>query len=329
MQDVADLAKVSVQTVSCVTNRKPGITEETQARVMAAIDALGYRPDLTARGLRTGQTMTIALMLSDVSSPVASRMAIAAESRAFAENYNLVLYNTCDDIRREQFYIDSILQRSVDGVLYVAARDESTTPAVLREAGIPVVAIDRVPAGHSGPCVVLDNVNAGRLAATHLLELGHTKIAHIGGPVYVQISKERLTGFRAALELSNRQVELTVEPAADWRIESGYIAAQRLLARQDGFTALFAAGDLLAIGAMRALREAGLRVPEDVSLIGLDDIDLGAYLSPPLTTISQSIARIAEAGMGLVLSIIQGKEVDQGTVVIEPYLVERSSTAAI
>jgi DNA-binding LacI/PurR family transcriptional regulator len=168
---------------------------------------------------------------------------------------------------------------------------------------------------------VLDNMAAGRLAAEHLLGLGHTKIAHVEGPGYVRISRDRLAGFRAALDLSG-PVDLIVEPAADWRIESGYAATQQLLSQHHDFTALFAAGDLLTIGAMRALREAGLRIPEDVSLIGVDDIDLGAYLHPALTTISQSIAQIAETGMGLLLSIIQGKEVDLGAVVVEPYLVE-------
>jgi DNA-binding LacI/PurR family transcriptional regulator len=174
--------------------------------------------------------------------------------------------------------------------------------------------------------VVLDNTGAGRVAAEHLLGLGHTRIVHIGGPTNVHIARERLAGFRQALRGRHLQANPPAEAAPDWRIESGYTAMQNLLRRDRGFTAVFAAGDLLAIGAMRALREAGWRVPEDISVIGIDDIDIAGFLWPPLTTVSQSIAHMATLGVQLLLDILEGKEVP-GRTVIEPRLIVRESTA--
>lgn len=329
MQDVADLADVSVQTVSAVINGKPGISEATQERVRAAVAHLGYRPDLTARSLRTKRTQTIALMLTDVSSPVVARMAVTAESIAYRMQYNLVLYNTCDDVQRERFYVNSIVQRWLDGVLYISAQDQSTVPALLEEVGIPVVVIDRTPRDYSGPSVVLDNVEAGRIAGEHLLSLGHRRIAHVGGPRFVHISGERLQGLQNAVRSRSGTVELSVVQAQDWRMGSGYLATKRLLDRQSEFTALFAAGDLLAIGVMRALREHGLRVPDDVSVVGLDDIEMGRYLAPPLTTVRQSIAEMAETGMRILLDIINGDPPEQSRVVMSPQIIVRESTRAL
>jgi DNA-binding LacI/PurR family transcriptional regulator len=327
MQDVANLSNVSKQTVSAVINGKPGITEETRVRVLAAIEQTNYRMDLTARSLRTGRTHTVALLVTDISSPVLGAMASAAEERLYAENYNLVLYNTHDDVERERFYVDSILQRSVDGVMFVSSWDESTALDKLQAAGIPTVVVDRVPQNYAGPAVVLDNICAGRLAGSHLLALGHTRLAHISGPQRVHIARERLAGVRGVLA-EHGVAELEVEQATDWHVESGYAAMQRLLARSRRFTAVACSGDLLAIGAMHALRRAGCHIPQDISLMGIDDIELAAYLSPPLTTISQSIARMAVSGVEMLLVQLDGTAPEPARLQITPALIVRESTAA-
>lgn len=328
MQDVADLLNVSKQTVSAVINNKPGITPATRARVFAAIEQVNYRMDWTARSLRTGRTHTIALIVADVASPLMGAMASAAEKRLYAERYNLVLYNTHDDLERELFSVDSIVQRSVDGVLFVSARDESTALEGVEAAGIPVVVIDRVPQSYSGPAVVLDNTAAGRLAADHLAGLEHTRCAHIGGPRHVHIARERLEGFKSGLESRALPAPL-IEAADDWHVESGYAAMRRLLASQRtgrAFSAVFCAGDLLAVGAMRALAEAGLHMPVDVSIMGLDDIEIAAYLTPPLTTISQSVERMATLGVEMLLGLLAGQEPPATHTRIEPRLIVRKST---
>ena len=325
MKDVAELAGVSKQTVSAILNEKPGISEETEARVRAAIDQLGYRLDLTARSLRTGRTRTIALLLTDVSSLFLSKIASVAEDCAYAAHYNLVLYNTRDDPKRERDYVNSVTERSVEGVLFISARDDSTAIEKLRLAGVPVVVLDRTPQDYDGPSVTLDNRKSGQLVAEHFLSLGHTRLAHIAGPAVVHISQERLYGFSQALQAKGMP-QPVVERAPGWTVEAGYETMQRLIARGEDFTAVFVAGDLLAIGAMRALREAGRQIPADISLMSIDDIDLAQYLYPPLTTISQSIPQMATLGVQLLLDLIAGKKPEQTQIVIEPKAVIRQST---
>jgi len=328
MQDVADLVGVSKQTVSAVINNKPGITEATRERVLAAIEQLGYRLDHTAQSLRTGRTRTIALFITDVSSPVASKMASVAEDCAYAAQYTLVLYNTRDDVKREASYVDSAIQRSVDGALFVATRDDMTALDSLQAAGLPVVVLDRVPNSYTGPAVHLDNKRAGAVAAEHLVSLGHTRIAHVAGPDSIHISAERRGGFCERLRAQGLDASTPcIERAEGWSIECGYEAMRRLLECGADFTAVLCAGDMLAIGAARALREAGRRIPEDVSLMGIDDIDLASYTHPPLTTVSQSIGEMARQAVHMLLELLEGTEPDQTCVVIEPTLVVRESTA--
>jgi len=327
MRDVAEYLDVSKQTVSAVINNKPGIPAGTRGRVLAAIEELGYRPDYTARSLRTGRTGTIALFVTDISNPVFSMLASVAEDYAYAASYTLVLYNTRDDPQRERSYVDSAIQRSVDGALFVAARDDTIAVESLEAAGLPVVVMDRLPRSYIGPSVSLDNGLAGELAARHLLMLGHTRLAHIAGPAAVHISEERLRGFCGVVEADGLAEDICIERAGGWQVECGYSAMERLLAQPTDFTAVLAAGDLLAIGAARALREAGIRIPEDVSLMGIDDIDLAAFTHPPLTTVSQSLTQMATKAAQMLLELVGGQEPEQRRVKIVPQLIVRHSTA--
>lgn len=328
MQDVANLVGVSKQTISAVINNKPGITEETRARVRAAIEKLGYRIDHTARSLRTGRTHTIALLITDVSSPFLSKIALVAEDYAYAAQYSLMLFNTRDDPAREVAYANAVIQRSVDGVLFVSAHGENIAVDHLSAAGVPIVAVDRIPQGYNGPSITFNNFAAGRMAALHLIGLGHQRMAHIAGPGFAHISDERLDGFRDILIANDCPEPVYDRAQGGWGIQNGYEAMQRVLARSRNFTAVFAAGDQMAIGAMRALREAGLDIPRDVSLISIDDIDMAAFVYPPLTTISQSIPEMACEGVNLLLELIQKKTPERDQIVIEPRLVIRQSTAA-
>ena len=188
MKDVADLVGVSVQTVSAVLNGKPGITAETEERVRFAAKSLSYRFDNVARSLRTGRTGSIALIVSDTSSPFIGKVVVAAEDYAREKGYTLVVYNTLDNAEREAMYFNAALERRVDGVVFISATDECAAVATLEAQGIPTVAIDRAPEPYDGPFVVLDNIRASQLVAEHLVACGHTSIAHISGPLSVKIS---------------------------------------------------------------------------------------------------------------------------------------------
>jgi LacI family transcriptional regulator len=327
MQDVADLANVSRQTVSVVVNGRPGISPETRDRVWAAVHELGYYVDSIARSLRTGRTRTIGLIAGDTSSPFIGKLAAEVEDCARAAGYGVVVYNTHDDVERETAYFGATAQRGLDGVLFISATDESPGRSILQSAGIPYVAVDRIPYPYSGPAVMLDNRRVGYLAGEHLTDLGHRRLAHISGPHLVRMSRERLEGFRQALGGGDRDAELRVERSGGWDYRAGYDAMQRILSSGSQPTAVFAAADILAIGAMRALREAGLNVPEDVSVVGVDDIDSAAFQNPPLTTVRQSISELAELSVLLLLDILARDEPSDREIVMEPTLIVRESTA--
>jgi LacI family transcriptional regulator len=327
MKEVARIANVSVQTVSAVINEKPGITAETRLRVMAIVQELDYRPFSVAQSLRTRQTKTIALLISNISNPVFATIASVAEDFAYQAGYSLVVYNTHDDVEREARYLRMASERWVEGLIFVAAQDNIERMNALESAGIPAVAIDRLPESYSGPVVTLDNREAGRLAAQHLLDLGHSQIAHISGPLRLRLARERLDGFRTTLEEQGHSLAALVGGEGNWECEDGYVAMQELLATKPLPSGVFCANDRMAIGAIRAIIEAGLRVPEDISVIGLDDLEVAPYQNPPLTTVRQSLTTLATRAVQLLLEIMAEREPVETQIVLAPTLVVRQSTA--
>lgn len=327
MRDVARLAGVSVQTVSCVVNHKGSVSTATRERVCTAIERLDYHPFPVARSLRSRKTQTIAFFLPDVANPSLSAMASAAAEPAYSHNYNVVLYNTHEDSEREARYVLSATQDWVDGVVFISVQDFAHSVETLEAAGIPCVAIDRIPDDYSGPSVTLDNVQAGRLAAQHLADLGHTRFAHIGGSAKLRLSRERQYGFQEELTARGLGEALCVASEGGWDCQAGFKAMQQILAHRPRPTAVFAANDRMAIGAMQAAHQVGLRVPEDCSVMGLDDIELAAFQIPPLTTLRQSFADLATLGIQLILDRLAGKEPDPAQIVLQPTLIVRESTA--
>lgn len=327
MRDVASLAGVSVQTVSAVINGKPGITRGTTERVRDAIQTLNYRPFSVARSLRTRQTHTLALIVSDISNPSLAAMASAAEESARARGYTLVLYNTHDDVEREWSYIQSAIQHWMAGVLIVPAEYNPDCLLALQAAGIPFVTVDRRLDGCGGPSVILDHYGAGRVAAEHLIALGHRALGHITGPLRLRLARERLAGFCDTAQAHGLSSDTCCQVEGNWDCESGYQAMRRMLACRPRPTGVFSANDRMGIGAMRAMREAGLRVPEDISLVGLDDIEVAAYQSPPLTTVRQPFANMAVRAVELLIALLEDRAPEKPDIVIPPQLIVRQSTA--
>jgi len=328
MKDVARLAGVSIQTVSAIINHKPGITNATRIRVLAAIEQLGYRPYSIARSLRTRQTHSIALIVSDIANPFYATMASAVEDFAHNAGYSVILHNTHDDLDRETAYLQAIAQRWVDGAIIVSTRSEVVGLENLQEAHIPVVAVNHIPAVYNGPSVTMDNYRAGRLAAEHLVRLGHRRISHISGPSRLYISHEREQGFLEVLLEHGLRPAFCANGSGDWGCESGYRAMLQILdCGGDHPSAVFAANDRMAIGSMRAIYDRGLRIPEDISILGLDDIEMAAFTNPPLTTIGQPIIRMALTAVEILIRILSGEQVPQSKVLLQPTLIIRGSTA--
>jgi len=327
MKDVGKLAGVSKQTVSAVINGKPGITEETQQRVLDVIAQLGYRPHAVARSLATGRTHTLAFLAADLSAPFIGKLALAAEDAAQACGFNLVVYNTHDDPEKESAYFYDAVERNVDGILFISATDRYAAPEAVGASGIPIVAVDRAPYPYQGPLVTLDNVKTGWIAGEHLIGLGHRRIVCISGPQDVLMARDRARGLNQVLAQRGLEDGFRLEPASGWSYQDGYEAMNRVLAQGLHPTAVFATGDALAIGVMRAIVAAGLQVPADTSVVGVDDIDSAAYQNPPLTTIRQSIAELATLSVNLLCDIVRGRPPAQAQIVMEPVLVVRESTA--
>jgi LacI family transcriptional regulator len=278
--------------------------------------------------MRTRKTDTLALIVSDISNPSFATMAGAVEDYAQRFGYNVILFSTHDDLDREASYVRTAAERWVDGVIFVSVRDHVTALEVLQGAGIPMVAVDRLPDSYTGPSVMLDNVQAGRLAAEHLLGLGHTCLGHIAGPPWLQLARERHEGFMAALA-EHGLAGLCAAGEGSWECRAGYVAMCKMLSESLRPTGVFAANDRMAIGAIAAAWEAGLRVPDDLSVVGLDDIEWAEFAQPPLTTVRQSFVELATRGTELLLAILSGAEPSPARLVIQPELVVRRSTARV
>ncbi len=329
MRDVAELAGVSVQTVSCVVNSTGAISLETRERVWNAIEQLNYKRDPIARIMRTRQSGLIGLLILDITNPVLSITASAVEAAAFAEDYKVILYNVGEDMRRQWEYLAAAAEGLIDGLIIVNAINHVETLAFLESEHITAVLIDCIATTHI-PSVAVDNVKAAYIATEHTVELGHRRIAHIAGSSTLLIAQQRQQGYEQALNdhgLSYRHV--VVSKRERWNYLAGYETMQELLSSDPLPTAVFAASDEMAIGAYRAIAEAGLRVPDDFSIIGFDDTDVASFVVPALTTIRQPYAEIASKAVSLLLKLIAGKTPATTQIILSPELVIRQSTARL
>jgi LacI family transcriptional regulator len=328
IRDVAARAGVSHQTVSRVINDNPRVTEATRERVLAAIRDLGFVPSPMARGLISNRTRSIGVVADDVSDHFFASVVAGAEAEARRRGYYLMIGSVEPD-DDEAGYLRLMLERRVEGLILarpsVPLRRRDLLAA--RNAGVAVVAVGTNLAGF--PAIDVDNRKGGHDATWHLLEHGHRRIATIVGPEVWPSAAARLHGYRAALRDAGAAYDPElIERASGWGLESGVDAAARLLERGVEFSALFAQSDLIALGAIRRLREAGLRVPEDVSVVGYDDLPVADYVEPPLTTIHQPMREVGELAAGFVLDQIAGVPAPDAEARLLPVLVARESVRA-
>jgi DNA-binding LacI/PurR family transcriptional regulator len=325
--DVASLAGVSQKTVSRVMNGEPYVKEEVRLRVLQAAQELGYRRNNAARALNSGRTKRIGVVSLGSALYGPASMLFELERAARSTGYSLSIVTTFEgDPAGVAGAIDSLLDEGVDGIVLSEPIDEGEN--VRLDVDLPVLSLGRFP-GLVGPRVVItgtDGAEAGRIATRHLLSLGHRTVWHVAGPQRWWAARDRLDGWREALRAAG-----TVEPpwiAGDWSPASGYAAGRRL-ARNPEVTAVFVANDDMAIGVMRALADAGRSVPDDVSVVGLDDIPSAAYQAPPLTTLRQDFGAFARQGLERLVRQIEAPTDDLPGVPEQPvHLVVRRSTAA-
>lgn len=327
MEDVAERAGVSVTTVSHVINRTRPVSEELRTRVLAAMDELGYRPNLLARSLRRGRTHTIGMILPDNVNPFFAEVARGVEDTAFGQGYSVVICNTDGDLDKESFYASLLAEKRMDGIIFVAAGGSAEQVRALQDRGMLVVVVDRELPEVAVDQVLTDNAHGGYLATRHLIELGHRRIGCITGPSDVTPSAERVTGYRRALEEAGIPIDERIIVRGDFQCESGYRVAQHLLTLAQPPTAIFACNDLMAIGAISAAVSLGYRIPEDISVVGFDDIRLSSYTNPPLTTVHQPIYEIGVLATTILLERMKDRTMPPSRRVLETHLIVRQSTA--
>ncbi len=328
IREVAEKAGVSVTTVSHVVNQTRFVAPETENRVRQAMQDLNFRPNILARSLRRGETKTIGLILPDSANPFFAESARVLEEAAFLRSYSLILCNTNGDLEKERRYTDVLLNKQVDGIIFMASGDDKKSLLELVDRQFPVVVVDRILDDLDVDAVVSDNLLSGSLATQYLIDNGHRRIGIICGPSNVNPSAQRVTGYRKSLSEAGIPHDPNLEMIGDFHPSSGYSATKQLL-QSSRPTAIFACNDLMAIGALRAIREAGFSVPGDISLIGHDDIEIASYIQPNLTTIAQPIEQLAETAIQYLLERIEQPTLPPRRSVLPNHLVERQSTRSI
>ncbi|MCX4530467.1 LacI family DNA-binding transcriptional regulator [Streptomyces sp. NPDC002596] len=307
IKDVAAEAGVSVATVSRVLNSHPSVSPDARARVLAAVDALGYRPNAVARSLRTDQTRTLGLIISDVLNPYFTALARSVEEAARALGYSVIIGNADERPELQDHHIRTLLDRRIDGLL--VSPTDGGSPQILDAArgGTPMVFVDRWIPGVDVPVVRADGCPAVRDLVAHLYRLGHRRLAIIAGPAATTTGSERVEAFRDALGEHGLTLPDAYIGQGDFQADSGRRATERFLALPERPDVVFAADNLMALGALDAIRARGLRVPQDIALAAFDDIPWFVHTDPPITAIAQPTGDLGRAAVRALVDVIEGR----------------------
>jgi DNA-binding LacI/PurR family transcriptional regulator len=327
MTDVAKLAGVSHQTVSRVINGSPQVRPATRERVLAAMAELDYRPNPAARALVTGRSRTLGVVSFDTTLYGPASTLYAIERAAHDAGY-FIMTVSLEALDRESVLsaVERLRLQGVDGILVIAPLKGAGEALVDLPSGPPLVAVEAGPAD-ALPVVAVDQIAGAQIATRHLLELGHPAVAHIAGPPDFLEAELRIEGWRSALAAAGAEAPPVL--AGDWSPRSGYELAQQLL-RNGTPSAVFVANDQMALGALRALHEAGTEIPRQVSVVGFDDIPEAQYFTPPLTTVRQDFAEIGRRSLALMLEMMDADGDGDGPrspAMVVPELIRRTSTA--
>jgi len=323
VKEIAAAANVSVATVSRALQRPEIVSETTRQHIHEVVKRLGYTPNALARNLRTARTRLIVALLPDIANPFFSEVIRGIEQVAHESGYSVLLGETQGSLVREQAYADMVAARQADGIITMSPR----VPAIPVQGRLPVVNACEYVKDAQISSVYVDNVTAAGVAVDYLVMLGHRDIAFVGGPPTSPICVDREQGYRLALQRAELSFDAGLSVAGDFSIEAGERAIELLLAQRRRFSAVFCANDEMAIGAMRALGAHGLRVPEDVSVVGFDDIRFARYTTPALTTVAQPKNALGREAMAMLIELLNDAGVPPRKRVLSADLVVRGSTA--
>lgn len=328
IKDIAREAGVSITTVSRVLNNKEeGMSKETREKVLAVMQEANFQPNKLARGLVTKRSSMLGLIVPNISNPFFPELCRGAEDEANKRNYSLIICNSDDQLQKEENYLRLLKEQQVDGILLSSKNRLSQTSKVLLQSGeVPYVLFDRGEEANKQSGVFLDNERGGYLAGKHLTDLGHTQIACMTGPSEILNSQQRLSGFQRALMEASIEIPPSLILAGGFQMDKAYQVAKEFL-NNNTVTAIFAANDLMACGIYQAAHEIGIQIPEQLSIVGFDDISLVSALIPKLTTVRQDTYGMGRKAIELLINEIEKKESE--AIVFEPTLIVRESTKQI
>ena len=329
ISDVAKLAGVSHQTVSRVINNKAEVSPETRRRVLAVIEETGYRPSGLARGLATSRTATIGMVVPDISNPFFSDIARGIETTAYDRGYNVFLCNSDEDPERELDILYSLEQKQVDGVILCGLRQKSPALLDVLDRFSAVVMVNRLLDHVEYPAVMIDNAGGAQEAVRHLLKLGRASIGFLVGPAFSYSAVQRLQGYKDAMSEAGIAIEEDWIQYCEPTVDGGECAARKVLQNHPQIDALFCHNDLVAVGAIQACKSLGRRVPEDVAIIGFDDIYLAALVTPSLSTCQVPRIEMGHQAISLLLQQIEGEHLDTPVLTVTPQLILRDSAPAV
>lgn len=329
MKDVAELAGVSASTVSHVLNGTRKVSEDTRERVRLAIEELGYEPNLLAKSLKVSRTFTIGLLISDIQNPFFTSVIRGAEDVALSRGYHLFLCNTDEDPNREDEYVRELSKKRVDGLIVASSASRRNHTLQLRLEDVPFVFMDREVEGIEADTVSVDNRLGMRLIAEHLTQLGHERVGMVSGPLEKSSGHERYHGLRDALADLGLPLHDSLVRFGDFRVSGGREAAEELLRLPEPPTALVVSNNQMTLGALLAVRELGLRVPDEVSVVSFDDMEWAPLANPPLTALAQPTYEMGATAARMLLDKIEKKATGSPSkLFMEPELMIRGSTGS-
>jgi LacI family transcriptional regulator len=328
IREVSRRANVSMSTVSRVLNGTAPVAEATRQRVLEAVDELGYTPNAFAQGLVTNRSGGVGVVVNALTSAFFGLILRGIETAVEEAGMHMMVASGHADPERERAAADFLRQRRSDALIIQFDGTPDLELIELARGELPTVVLGRYVAELADRCVYLDNEMGGAMATRHLIERGHRRIAHIAGPLSVPDARSRLQGYRQALEGAGLPYDEDLVIESDFMVDGGHASTERLLERDLDITALFAANDEMAAGAIVALGEAGYRLPDDISIVGFDDVVLARHLHPALTTVKQPLREMGRAAAQIALAAIEGREVEVQRR-FEPELVERTSVKTL
>jgi LacI family transcriptional regulator len=329
MRDVARLAGVSTSTVSAVINDSVPVTPERKNRVLSAMEALDYHPDEVARSLKKGRTKAIGVIVPDITNAFYPEVIRGLEAAAREHGYAVLLCDSTEDPANEHDHLSTLFARRVDGVILACCASSTAYEAIVRRR-FPVVFVDRLPEALTEGSVSTDNIGAGHMATRHLIDLGHKRIAMLVGHLGLSPHRDRLEGFRKAMQEANLPIRDEYLISGQVQMTHGFDATLQVLNLHEMPTAIMASNNKLLLGLLQALNERSIQIPKQLSILGFDDYAWNKYFSPTLTAVAQSTNEMGRRAFELLLRIIErepGQELPEKQIRLSAELRIRTSTA--